>query len=174
MDLQYRVLSPPGRKERESEKLSPRLESPHFWLTLSRGEATGMRKAEWAKQDEASPNQRATNTEHNSLPPTLGAKKRSITGRRRGATHVQFSLPIKAPYVTTQSASFPRPADTPTPTRPFPQESRSNPTPSAEPRPPSKPRPPPAVRAARTCARMRPRPRPVFREDPARPRSVTS
>lgn len=178
--------APPLGGRNRDQRPSPSLGSAHFWLTLPHDEATGTRKAEWAKQNEASPGREQQTQNSAQFLPTLSVKKRSIWAEG-GAPHTRrllFPLPINAPYVITHSAHLSRPGDTPTLAGAF--HTRPELTPPRPRSPAPWESPPLAARqdGIRTCARMRPRPRPrprsrprprpVFRAKPAGPRSVTS
>lgn len=158
-----------GRGNGDQKLCLPRGSAP-LVLTLPPGEP--WRDAQESVSEAGGGQPRPESKGHTKQPaPAYLRHKEEINLDRGGAprTHrLQRSLPISVLYVITHSAHVPPQADTPTPATRFPPRSLTNPTPSA------KPRPSPPAGTVGTCARVRPRPRPLFRADPARPRSVTS
>lgn len=123
---------------------------------------------------EVSPGQRATVPQHREQFQTAylpQGRKQRLRGRASRMRGLRFSRPINAPNVIThyvhcrvQLTRLPRPPA-------FNTLAKLSPQCPPKPRPiPQKSRPSPPVWTESTCARVRPRRRPLFRADPARPR----
>lgn len=163
---------PPAPGGRNGEQMLS-LGSAHFGLTLPCGEARGTRKT----VGQAGPGQPppARNT-HRRLPPTWSAGKINMD-RRRSCIHArapvlapnQCPLRHHAPYALFLSSRHAHSHN-------LLSMLVSNTTQSAKAPPPpaKKARPLPPDRTVRTSARVRPRPRPLFREVPVGAGSVTS
>ena len=147
------------------------LGSAHFWLTPPHGEATGDSQ-DWIGKVEWNQPWPESNKREQPLPAYLDLEEDIILGGRRGAEHAQAPVLApnqrrlrhhaqRAPFLSSKHAHSHKALTTP--------DANYHHAVCEAPPPPAKPRPSSSVRTLCTCAKVRPRPRAVFRTDRAVP-----